>query len=152
MPTDYINAQDEMFVLFLTAWNAQTDAVIGYVPEVRFQNIVNPGKPDSSKYWARVSVQTVDERQTTLSSAVKLEPGRRYTTNGLIFIQVFAPLSDVAAGRNGQKLADIAKKAFRGKTTPGKVWFLNGRVQELPSEEQFARFNVVTEYQYDELS
>lgn len=153
MPVDYVDAQDEMLAMFVAAWNAGSAAIVGYIPEIRYGGVDNPTKPDSSKYFCRISIQTVDEQQSTLSSAVKAEPGRRYTTNGLIFVQVFAPLSDSLSDRNGKKLSELAKKAFRGKATAGKVWFLNGRVQDnLASEEQFARFNVVTEYQYDELS
>lgn len=152
MPIDYVDAQDEMYALLLAAWNANTPAIVGYVPELRYQNVEIPTKPDSSKYWARLSIQTVTEGQTTLSSSVVSDGHSRYTTNGLIFVQIFAPLSDSLCGRNGQLISQVAKKAFRGHTTSGKVWFRNGRIQELPNDSQSVRFNVVTEYQYDELS
>lgn len=152
MPINYVDAQDEMYALLLAAWNANTSAIVGYIPELRYQNVINPAKPDSSKYWARLSIQTVTEEQATLATNISGEGQSRYTTNGLIFVQVFAPLSDSLAGRNGQLISQVAKKAFRGHTTSGKVWFRNGRIQELPDDSQFARFNVVTQYQYDELS
>jgi hypothetical protein len=149
MATDYVTAIDEMFSLFNEAWLAQSSDVVGYVPEVRWPGVEEPQTPDFSKYWLRVSQQTVIEEQTALAGS---DSKRRYTASGLIFVQLFCPKSEAVAMENGRKLAVIARNSFRGKTTSGKVWFRNARINELAPEESAYRFNVVAEYEYDEVS
>ena len=51
----------------------------------------------------------------------------------------------------GRDLAEIARNSFRGKCVEGIV-FRNARINDLPSEELFYRFNVIAEYQFSELS
>jgi len=149
MTTDYISAVDQMFALFNAAFSASAPAIVGYMPDVRWQGIDEGTTPDASKFWCRVSQQTVIEEQSTIAD----ENGkRRYTADGLLFVQLFCPISDVEAMEKGRKLAVIARNAFRGKATSGKVWFRNVRINELPKEESAYRFNVVAEYEYDEIS
>lgn len=149
MTTDYISAVDQMFALFNTAWLANSAALAGYVPIVRWQGIEEAGTPDASKFWCRVSQQTVEEEQSTLRDDSGV---RRYETTGLIFVQLFCPKSQVDALEIGRKLAVVARNAFRGKTTSGKVWFRNARIIELEPDSSAHRFNIVSEYEYDEIN
>jgi len=144
-------ATDEMKALFLAAWNAETAAIVTYVPEIRWQGVEKKALPDGSKYWVRFSKQTVTEEQSTLSNCEGLPGQKVYTASGLIFIQLFCPKSEENAQDLGGKLAAVARNAFRGKTTPGKVWFRNVRINELSPEDLYVRFNVVAEFEYDEL-
>lgn len=151
----YEQARDEMFALFKTAWDANSAAVVGYVPEVRWQGkeiaTPNAGKPDRTKFWARVSIQSVLEQQATLSNCV-VEPGKKkYESAGLIFVQVFGPKSVDNSYELLQQLAKVARNAYRGKTTPGNVWFRNVRINTLNPEELFYRLNVVGEYEFNEI-
>lgn len=145
--TNYEAAIDEMFAQFRIPWEANSAAVAGYVPEVRWPGVEEIDPPDASKYWARVSQQTVDEQQTTLRNG---EFAKRYTADGLVFVQIFCPKSDAESMTTGRRLATIARNAFRGQSTSGNVWFRNARIKELEPEAKFYRFNVVTEYEYDE--
>lgn len=147
--TNYVSAVDQMFALFNVAFLASAPAVVGYVPDIRWQGINEGTKPDAAKYWCRVSQQTVIEEQTTLAGS---DGKKRYTASGLVFVQLFCPIADVEASPKGRLLAVIARNAFRGKTTSGKVWFRNVRINELSNEESAVRFNVVAEYEYDEIS
>jgi len=149
MTTTYEEAIDEMFTAFNTAWLASSAAVASYVPDVRWPGVEEPDTPDPSAFWSRISQQTVMEEQSTLRNG---DAGQRYTADGLVFVQIFCPKSDPEAMTKGRKLATIARNAFRGHTTSGKVWFRNTRINELPPEEKFYRFNVVAEYEYDENS
>lgn len=149
MTTDYVAAVDEMFALFDAAFTANAPAVVGYMPDIRWQGINEGTTPDASKYWCRVSQQTVEEEQSTLADK---DGKKRYTATGLIFVQLFGPIADVEAFEKGRLLAVIARNVFRGKSTSGKVWFRNARIRELPNEESAVRFNVVAEYEYDEIS
>jgi hypothetical protein len=144
-------ARGEIFTQFKTGWDSNSAAVAGYIPEVEWQGVQLRETPDIGKYWVRVSIQTVGENQSSLSVAEGINGQRRYTAFGFVIIQVFAPRSTKDSFQNGIKLAEIAKKIFRGKTTPGKIWFRNVRVNELSPENSFYRLNVVAEFEYDEL-
>lgn len=161
MTANYEKAIDEIFSLFLLAWNANSASIVGYVPEIRWQGVRPaeglPEKPEGDKYWVRVSTQTVIEEQTSLSACVEKDengatlPASRYTASGLVFIQLFCPKSDARSMEIGRKLAMIAKKAYRGKKTESGVWFLNVRINPLDDEQLWNRFNVIAETEYDEI-
>ena len=142
----YQAAIDEMFAKFYTAWQT-LDVGLGYVPETRWQGIEVANEPDKSKYWVRVSQQTVDENQSTFRQG---SSGRRFTTEGLIFVQLFCPKSDSQAMTTGRKLATIARDAFRAVDSSDNIWFRNSRIVELSPENEWRRFNIVAEYEYDE--
>lgn len=145
-------ARDEINATFYVAWKSQTADIVGYIPQVLWQGSLQTSIPDGSKFWARVSQQTVTDEQATLSTCEGKPGQKKYTVRGLVFVQIFCPRSSGQAFQVGQKLAMVARKSFRGQSTAGKVWFRNARIQELPPEELFERFNVVAEFEYDELS
>lgn len=152
MTATFTQARDEMFALVKTAWDAGTAAIVGYVPYVHWQGVEVQGKQDGSKYWARVSKQTVDSEQTSLSMNVGEEGKRRYNEYGIIFIQLFCPKSQGDAEAKGGELAEFARAIFRGVSTENCVWFKNARINEVPAEDLFHRFNVVAEFEYDEVT
>ena len=145
----YIQAVDEIFDKINTAWKANTTSIVGYVPKMRWPGVEEPKKPNLGKYWARTSQETVTEEQTGLRNG---DNGQRYTALGLVFVQIFCPKSDGQSMVNGRSLAIVARDALRGKTTSCKVWFRNARIKELSPEDNWYRFNVIAEYEYDEIS
>jgi hypothetical protein len=147
MTTTYPQAIDEMFAMFSTAWNAQSMAIVGYVPAIRWPGVEEPEKPDLTKFWARVSQQTVIERQITFRNGVD----KRYETSGLLFVQIFAPMSDPQAMAKLRALAVVARNTFRGKASASLIWFRNCRINELAPDGKAYRLNVVSDYQYDEI-
>lgn len=148
--TTYTQAVDAMFALFRTAWNAGAVAIVGTVPEVRWQGVEGKEKPPVSGYWCRVSTQSVIEQQTSHKSGLAPDESRRYTSSGLLFVQLFCPMSDAQAMDKGRRLAMLARDAFRGKET-NNIWFRNCRINELPPDENAYRFNIVVEYEYDDI-
>lgn len=149
---NYADAMDEIRQTFVDKWEAESASIVGYIPEVRYANLEKKETSDGSKYWVRVSVQTASEEQSTLSNCEGLPGQKRFTNFGIAIIQIFCPKSDVRSNELGEKLAMLSRNAYRGKATKGRVWFRNTRIQELAPEELFYRFNVVTEYEYDELA
>jgi len=149
MTTDYTGALDEIFARFLTDWKANSAAIVGYIPEVRWQDQSEPDKPAKDKYWCRCSVNTVATEQSTLSTYVTAPFKKRYYTEGFAYIQIFAPKSDAKAKQLINQLALIGQKAFR-KTSPS-VCYLNATIKEIPAEEQWIRRNVMTEFSYGEI-
>jgi hypothetical protein len=149
MTTTYSNAVDEINSMFWTDWNsAKTSGLAGYVPEVRWQYVEGAESPDGSKFWARVSSQSVFEEQTALAGN---DGTRRYTASGVVVVQLYCPKSLSQVGEIGRKLSTVARDAFRGKSTAGNVWFRNARINELAPEENVYRFNIVADFEYDEI-
>lgn len=146
------DGRNVIFEKFTAEFPAAAATILGYTPEIRYQGSEKSEKPNYSRVWVRISTQTVEETQTTLADQNGV---RRWGVAGLIFVQVFAPQSAVNGWDLGNRVADAAKKVFRGQTTPSpdaKIWFYNARVRELDSEESAYRFNVVAEYEHDEIA
>ncbi len=145
-------AVKEMEALLNTAWQANSGAVFGYVPDIEWHGKETSGKVDRAKVWARFSTQNVLEDQATLSACVDEPFVRRYNGSGLIFVQLFLPKTVANALIKGRTLAKVARNAYRGKKSDGGITFHNVRINDgLPPEELFYRINVVAEYDYDEL-
>jgi hypothetical protein len=148
MSTTYIPAIDSVFSLFKTAIDAGSTAIIGYVPEIRWPGIESSDKPDETKFWLRISNQSVYEEQTALAGNDGL---KRFTNNGLIFVQLFAPKTSSKNFVLLKQLAFLVKTAFMSKRTSEGVILRNARLNELSDEAGFHRCNVVVEYEYDEM-
>lgn len=151
MTAKYTEAIDAMFALFLSAWTAGSAAIVGSVPEVRWQGVESPLAPVNNGYWCRVSAQNVLERQSTYKTGVAPNENRRYTSSGLLIVQIFCPTTDAQAMDKGRQLAMLVRDAFRGKSTANDVWFRNARINELSPEMDAYRFNVVVDYSYDDI-
>lgn len=153
MTAEYDVAQNEMLAVFNVAWLAGSAALCGYVPEVAWPLKELVDKPDGGKFWARISTQNVTEEQTSLSACLtESNNAMRTTAYGLLFVQIFCPKSVDNAGEIGEKLAKLVKNAYKGTKTLSGVWFRNVRINPLPAEDLWHRFNVVAETEYDEVS
>ncbi len=151
MTVQYDQVRNQIFKLFTDAWNLNSSAIATYIPEIRYQGDQERATPDGSKFFVRISKNTILEEQSTLSDCT-MQPGKkRYTASGLVFVQLFCPKSDTQSFVKGEQLAIIARDAFRGKTTAGKIWFRNARINEIPQEHLFYRFNIIAEFEYDEI-
>ena len=143
----YIDARDEIFAQ-LHNIKGSLATLLGYEPLIIYQGVDKETTPDPSKLWLRASIQTVLEGQATLSGN---DLKRRYTTDGLIFVQIFIPKSKAQDYAFGLGVANLVLKAYRGKSTDNCIVFRNVRRQELPTETAWNRVNVVAEYEYDEI-
>lgn len=151
MTATYTEAVDAIFALFNTAWLNNTAAIVGSVPEIRWQGVELPTKVNLSNFWCMVGVDTITERQTTFKTGVESSENKRYTTTGVVVVQLFCPLALSNAMDKGRQLAVVARNAFRGKETTNGVWFRNSVINELPPEESAYRFNIIAEYTFDDL-
>jgi hypothetical protein len=116
------------------------------VPIVYYEGIGRPDRPDPVRPWAQTSLRHAAGSQATLSD----DTGRRrFQKVGIVAISIFAPL---AKGLElGELLAEIAKAAFEGRSTPGGVWFRNVRILEVGIDGPWFQWNVLAEFRYDEL-
>lgn len=152
---DYVDGRNQLFAQFGTIL-PDTSAIIGEELRIVYQGVTGTfqsgvlidGKEPVDKFFVRVSQQTALEQQANLTGN---DLKRRYTTDGLIFAQIYSPKADVQNYALATKLAALIKTAFRGKQTEGCIWFNNVRIRELPAETAWYRLDVVAEYQYDEI-
>lgn len=147
MPSNPSLARDEVFGFFTA----------GFVDlpkpcDLRYQGKINPVAPRG--YWARISFQQVMSGQSAFAvdNTPNGECPQVFETSGLIYVQVFAPITERDAFHFGDLLATKARDIFRSAGTPSGVWFRNARANELPfrANDTEYRWNVVVEYEYDE--
>lgn len=148
MTATYPEATDTMFAQLNTLWATDSAAIAGYVPAIYWPNIEEPVSKPVGTYWARMSRQTVIQSQANIAGADSV---RRYTTRGLLSVQIFAPMMLVASGKVCAQLAQIVQNAYRGVTTVNGIWFRNVTIKELPADGRYYRCNVVSDFQYDEV-
>lgn len=147
MITAYSDARDELFAQFSGAVPGIA-LLLGYQPLIVYQGKDSLVKSPVDQFWFRISQQTVLEEQSALAGN---DLKRRYTTDGLVFVQIFIPKTAPQNYALGLGFANSIKNAYRGKQTSSCMWFRNVRIQELPPEDAWFRLNVVAEYQYDEI-
>lgn len=151
MTTDYQGATDDIFGQVKKTNDSKSLAILGYIPELRYTPEQKNTPPDATKVWARVSIQTVDEGQSTFGTCGDIPGQRLYKSVGLVFVQVFIPKSTGAVGSKLRLLAAMFRNGFRGVKTDNGVWFRNATIKELPDEDTYFRFNVTTEFEYSEI-
>ena len=145
---DYVEAIDELVAAFNAKWQADTTAVVGYVPEIRWQGVEEPDIPTTGVYWGRFSTQVTSEVQPTHRSPTEDKMLRRI--EGLVFVQLFLPRDLADSMEKGRQLATIARDVFKVRTSQGNICFQNARIQDnIPPEQKWWRLNVVAEYQHD---
>lgn len=148
--TGYRNAKDEMFALINVAVTTGGPGIVGYIPEIRWPLDEQPDPTDLSKYWLRVSTQMVVEDQKALGNG---QDGGKllYGSAGLLFVQVFAPMTDKGNAAKQDALCALVKNSIRGKKTASGVWFRNVREQEIGAADKWQQKKVAAEFQYQEI-
>lgn len=144
--TDFVAARTAICAGFDEFWQMNAGGIVGYIPEIRFPRVVYPKPINPSVHWGQMSLQTVIAGQAAFGA----NGCKKYREEGLVFVQLFGPKSEVEAGEQQDRFAHIARAAFRGRSLPGKIWFRNARINDLDPEDEMLRLNVVAEYEYNE--
>lgn len=147
--TTGVAAKDGMCTLFRLAWEARAPGIVGSIPNVVYPWDTVTELTDAKNYWARISFRTVTTYQATYRGA-QANP-RRWTVEGLVTVQFFAPMVEEMGARNLELLSPIGRDCFAGQKTADCVWFRRGRIQELDPDGKWHRANAITVYQYDEI-
>jgi len=127
-------ARDIILGVFKAAWDPRP-AVYDDVPGTI---------PTGEIVWARATI-----RHATASQTLAGEVGtRRFTEEGTVIVQVFAPVGDgstacYAAAREVQN-------AFRDARN-SDVWFRDVRMNEVGTEGAFVQINVLATFSYDDV-
>jgi hypothetical protein len=151
----YEEAIDAMFTTFSDAWNGGAFAIVGYVPDVRYEGLPDDDEdddkrfPNAGKYWARVTVRNALEQQATLGTPHG--PGtHEYDSFGTIRVQLFMPKKDGAAMVIGRRLGMLARNAFRGVASGDEVWYSDATLAERAPETRWYRIDVTATYRFRE--
>lgn len=144
----YREAVDEILALFGAAWAANAAAAISAVttPAIVYEDDED-GAPDSVAPFCRITVQHADASQRTLGTA----GARQFEHEGIVFVQVFAPIRARGAMDVAQRLAEVAQAAFEGQRT-SRVWFRNVRFNEVGRSGPFFQINVAADFQWSQVS
>ena len=128
-------------------WAALTPAIVGFVPELRFEDVELKEVPTTT--FARFVMSEVSSPRNSLRNA---EYGQRFENNGIIIVQFMIDRDSVEAASFARDLGQMGKDIFRNPAFPGCFIFRNIRVNRLESEPKFLRRNLIVEYQFDELT
>jgi hypothetical protein len=154
VPTTYLQARDDMFALFRAAWIdpvTGAGAIVGAaIPDVEFPGDERQGVKPTDVYWARVTLLPNDTEQTGLSNGAFAPGNRRYTSYGLIAVQIFGPRQNSDVADKLALLAQCAQKAFRKETANG-VTLLNASFRPMTPEPNWEAVIVQAEYEFDEI-
>jgi len=124
-------ARNAIFMRYLNEFNGQFPIALDN------QKFTPPDTGDGVK-WTRVSVKFNDGTQGSLG-----QPGnRRFEKYGLLFIQVFTPTEH--ATNDNDELAEDSLDLFEGVRL-GDLWFNNGRIETVGSDDVWYQQNVVLE-------
>jgi hypothetical protein len=147
MPTDFETAYETITTRFGTEFDIGCTDAVGAPIEVRYDGVEESEVPEAS--FARFVMDPVDEDQATLRNG---EYGSRYEHNGLIIVQLLIDRQAVDVAETARKVAVVARNIFRGQTFDGCIIFRNVRINRLDPENRFWRYNVIAEYQFDEIA
>lgn len=152
MTCTYEQFIDDTFKMFNDAWQSGAGAIVGSdVPPVYWVGKESKTKPPLDNYWARVSTQGVVAPQSTMKSGIAPDEKQRYTPAGLLFVQLFCPMGRANSFVIGRRLSMLVQDTFRGAQSPNGVWFRNVRINEIDPDSNAYRFNIVAEYEYDDI-
>lgn len=145
-------ARKEVFALIAAGWAAGSPAIVNasQAPEMRYQGVEKGDLPGANQFWARASTQLATSRQAAFALVGQGATIPVYETTGVVAVQIFAPMSAVASYAKGELLAELAQCMFMASETPSGVWFRNPRINELPPDGTWYRWNVLTDFQFNQ--
>lgn len=138
MPCTLLEAHDQILALL--------PALVTALP-VKYPDRPPPVEPfpPAAGSWVRVSISDTGEGR--LPPLVGEVGNRRYTADGILTVEIYALSGD---GRTlAQQLGMAVLSAYRGKRTPGGVWFRRERVVDVGPDGNWWHVNAIIEYQYD---
>jgi hypothetical protein len=140
MPCSLSQAHREVLAILATA-------LPGSLPVAWPDVAKQPGFPPAAGSWIRVSITDNDEDSPpTLVSS----PGnRRYKTQGLLTVSIFALAGD--GRRAAQVLGETVLAAYRGQSTVGGVTFRNERVNDIGPDGPWYHINAIVGFSYSTL-
>lgn len=150
MPITYELAVREIFKPCVTNWDAFCTAHTVAGSKLNIQGLKGFDVLDNDKFFGRISQRTISRGQKTFRTTAE----KRHRTVGALLIQVYGPMSQ--ADQNSfykcRKLCEALQDLYTDYPKNSAIEFLNVSIEELPNDGKRFRFNVVADYNYDEVS
>ncbi len=140
-------AVDEILARFNSVWSLTGFQVVW--PDVPItsdlQKMIDGSDGIELAPYARVTIRSNTRKQKTMGQGTKL-----YTSNGVVFIEVFVPTGDGLV--QAYALAEDIREAFEVPNLSSyHVWYRDGaRIAENGSEGLWSRLTVTAEWEYDQ--
>jgi hypothetical protein len=128
-------ARNAIFARYLTEFDGQFPIALDNQP-------FTPPETGDGVKWARVSVKFNDGTQSSLGKS----GNRKFEKYGLLFVQVFTPTGH--ATNDNDELAEESLDLFEGERL-GDLWFNNGRIVTVGSDDEWYQQNVVLELTFE---
>ena len=143
------NARDSMATMLMNAWAAQDWAGLGFTgaPDIEWQGRGVSDALTIEKPYIVWRAEHAEAPQAAFSDSAE----KAYENNGMIIIQCKGPLLPGNGFEVAQRMAIIARNAYRGKQTPECIWFRNARISEVGADGGWYLFNTYIEFQYNEV-
>lgn len=143
-------ARDSMASLLASAWAAYPWASMGLqkAPTIQWQGRDGNLPPTVNQPYLIWAANHNGAPQKGLSDEVG---NRLYEGHGLLVMQAKAPLLPGTGFEVAERMAIIARNAYRGKQTPDCIWFRNARFEEVGADAGWYLFNIYVEFEYDEV-
>jgi len=146
--TTYSAAIDSMYGTFKTAWDSGASPIIGYVPDVEYDEPDAEDRAPLDRAFARLSVRNATEGLLAFGGDANNE--RLYATSGVLIVQVFVPKKDNGGVTKGRALAVLVRDAYRAIAASDDVWFKNATIFEQTPDSRWRQFNINVEYDFTE--
>lgn len=150
MSLDPASARDLMASVLIAAWGLHPWASLGLQkpPTIEWQGMDGNKAPAVTEPYLIWAANHNQSPQAALSDDIG---NRLYETSGMLIMQAKAPLIKGNGFEVAERMAIIARNAYRGKTTPDCIWFRNARFEEVGADAGWFLFNIFVEFEYDEV-
>jgi hypothetical protein len=149
---DYTGAQaeGEIFTVVQQYCDDGAPIELGYPLNVFYPGVIEAA-PDKTKFWGRVSTQTVLSRKVGfVADGIGGRNRNRFEVTGLLFIQLFCPRVP-GTYEQMKRMADDLVTVLRSYRSPKSLTFKNSRWTGLPPEDPYFRVNVISETEFNQL-
>lgn len=158
MATAPLIARDEIFAIIDDAAEPLRELNPALAElDFRYQGVETPEemadapKTMAGKFWLRVSKSTTESFQAAhMMTEEPIGSPALWRTNGVLFVQVFAPRNVDDSYYIGDLLATTIAAMYRNIETPSGVGFYNATAKEVVAEASFWRWNVTVDFDFDE--
>lgn len=148
---NYVEAKDEAYSVFFEALKVASPGIIGYVPEVRWDDLEEPSKPEIDKYHIRTNFEEIVSPQSAFVQCLDANAKRLYASEGIATFVINAPSSPPDSKRNSELLGKELRKAFRAPRMNSDLWFRNPKLSSSYKMDHFLRTMLIVEYYHTEV-
>lgn len=139
----------DLYTNFTNRWNAEAPLIASPVG-LYYSGLIYSDSPGRNSYWCRLSTVAMPTEQASLAGSVGAPGVKRYTVQGIVYAQIFAPRHLPGSLDKAEALAEIASKVFRKQTYASNIWYRGITVEEHKYEEQWLSIKVSARYSYSE--